>query len=215
MPYLATSIREFWQRWHISLSTWFRDYVYIPLGGNRHGRLALYRNLFLTFFLSGIWHGANWTFVLWGALHGTYLIVSLVTQSWRDRAVRVLRLDAVPGLLTTWRTLATFHLVLIGWVFFRANSLADAMTVFRKVGLLAGSLQPQLQGLATSTLWRPPDLAFIWAMVLAVLAYEYVHIARSGVRRGGFGSLVSVSIQFWMIVVFGMFNDKAFIYFQF
>jgi alginate O-acetyltransferase complex protein AlgI len=215
-PYLATSIREFWQRWHISLSTWFRDYVYVPLGGNRCGQWAWYRNLFLTFFLSGIWHGANWTFVIWGALHGTYLVMALVTQTWRDRAIRALRIDTVPGLLRAWRTVVTFNLVAIGWVFFRANNLADAATVFRKIGVLVVSgLQAPVQAIASTGLWRAPDLLFICAIVSAVTAYEYLNSPGRDVRWPRIGSLVSVSLQFWMIVVFGMFNDKAFIYFQF
>ena len=109
-PYLATGLGDFWSRWHISLSTWFRDYVYIPLGGNRHGTLATYRNLFITFLISGIWHGANWTFAIWGMLHafGVMLtrelersafyrerVPALLKQAWRVR-LRLLRLDLLP-----------------------------------------------------------------------------------------------------------------------
>src|SRR6476620_5869000 len=84
-PYAARSITEFWRRWHISLSTWFRDYLYIPLGGNRVARSRLYLNLLITFLVSGLWHGARWTFVVWGALHGAYLIASLATEGARAR----------------------------------------------------------------------------------------------------------------------------------
>lgn len=83
-PYFSKSISEFWKRWHISLSTWFRDYLYIPLGGNRVGIPRWYFNLFFTFMVSGLWHGANWTFVIWGALHGTYLIIGILTRNFRE-----------------------------------------------------------------------------------------------------------------------------------
>ena len=84
-PYFAKSISEFWSRWHISLSTWFRDYLYFPLGGNRVYRYRWYFNLFIVFLISGIWHGANWTFVIWGALNGLYLVFSIVSQKYRDK----------------------------------------------------------------------------------------------------------------------------------
>ena len=113
-PYLATSLQDFWRRWHISLSTWLRDYLYIPLGGSRHGEAATYRNLFTTMLLGGLWHGANWTFVLWGALHGTGLAIEralglaeTITRQW-------------------WRRILVFHVVCFGWVFFRAASIGEA-----------------------------------------------------------------------------------------
>ncbi|GAB4420834.1 MAG: hypothetical protein Fur0044_17960 [Anaerolineae bacterium] len=115
-PYVAQSIREFWRRWHISLSTWFRDYLYIPLGGNRGSWLRTYFNLWIVFFLCGLWHGASWNFVIWGALHGAYLVVErLGWQNYLDRL---------------WRPLQhgyTLLLVMIGWVFFRADSLSHAL----------------------------------------------------------------------------------------
>jgi D-alanyl-lipoteichoic acid acyltransferase DltB (MBOAT superfamily) len=123
-PYLAASFGDFWRRWHISLSSWFRDYVYIPLGGSRNGRIRTLLNVFITFFLSGLWHGASWTFVLWGLLHGLYLIVeSLLTfvipEQWRKRWLR-----------WSWlRILLVFHLTCLAWIFFRADSIVDAFYV--------------------------------------------------------------------------------------
>jgi alginate O-acetyltransferase complex protein AlgI len=129
-PYLAQSIGEFWSRWHISLSTWFRDYVYIPLGGNRVPKPRWYFNLFVTFLLSGLWHGANWTFVIWGALNGFYLISSIVTASARERLTSAIGLSRKPALHGVVRVATTFALTCIAWVFFRAGSLHDAMVVF-------------------------------------------------------------------------------------
>jgi len=129
-PYLSHSIKEFWRRWHISLSTWFSDYVYIPLGGNRVKLPRYYFNLFITFLVSGLWHGANWTFVVWGALHGVYRIIGAM----RETARKHRGLSAEPetkGFLSVLQVVFTFSLVTIGWVFFRANSLQDAIYVFQ------------------------------------------------------------------------------------
>ena len=129
-PYLSRSIKEFWRRWHISLSTWFSDYVYIPLGGNRVKLPRYYFNLFVTFLISGLWHGANWTFIIWGALHGVYRVVGAFSETARKRR----GLPPAPettGLRAVLDIAVTFTLVTIGWVFFRANSIQDALYVFQ------------------------------------------------------------------------------------
>lgn len=133
-PYFSKNVSEFWRRWHISLSTWFRDYVYIPLGGNRTVKWRWYYNLFITFFLSGIWHGANWTFVIWGALHGFYLIFAIWTVSIRERIGSVLGLGRVPALNNAVQIATTFVLACFGWIFFRANSITDAFTIIGGMG---------------------------------------------------------------------------------
>jgi len=128
-PYFSKSISEFWRRWHTSLSTWFRDYVYIPLGGNRAGARRTAINLFLTFLLSGLWHGANWTFVIWGALHGMYIMLHhWMEPRWtrfRDSGFAKRFTPALNGL----SLLSTFGLVCFAWIFFRASSLSDALYV--------------------------------------------------------------------------------------
>ncbi|MCX7373905.1 MAG: MBOAT family protein [Alphaproteobacteria bacterium] len=118
-PYRATSLRDFWQRWHISLSFWFRDYVYKPLGGNQHGKLLTARNAFLAMVLSGIWHGAAWTFLLWGALHGAVLVI--------ERALGLIPRPDAPAWRRWVGILVTFHIVCLGWVLFRAGDMATAM----------------------------------------------------------------------------------------
>ncbi len=120
-PYLASSITEFWRRWHISLSRWLRDYLYIPLGGNRGGKLKTYRNLMLTMLLGGLWHGANWNFVAWGGYHGALLSI--------EKAFRGEKATEGWGILYPVQALATFALAMIGWVFFRAVSFHDSIYV--------------------------------------------------------------------------------------
>ncbi|MCB9170611.1 MAG: MBOAT family protein [Flavobacteriales bacterium] len=165
-PYFSRNISEFWRRWHISLSTWFRDYVYIPLGGNRTVKWRWYYNLFITFFLSGIWHGANWTFVIWGALHGLYLIFAIVSTEWRDRLGRMIGLDKAPVLNAAVQITITLVLVLLGWVFFRANHVRDAFTVLAGMGSGHGAWF----GPAAKSLYAPLVGAGFSDMVLAVAA---------------------------------------------
>lgn len=128
-PYFAKSIAEFWHRWHISLSTWFRDYLYIPLGGDRVKRIKWYFNLLAVFAISGLWHGANWTFLLWGTLHGLYYLCSFWTRSLRQRVSEVLKLNKYPILAKSISVFVTFHLVTLAWIFFRANSISEAFYI--------------------------------------------------------------------------------------
>jgi alginate O-acetyltransferase complex protein AlgI len=139
LPYLARSISEFWQRWHISLSTWFRDYVYFPLGGNRVSAMRWIFNIMVVFGLSGLWHGASWTFLVWGALHGGYYLL----ERWVGPHVRGLcQRCAVPERVQALlQMLVTFHLVLFAWIFFRAGSLHDALFIVKRIGTdLAGPI---------------------------------------------------------------------------
>jgi len=126
-PYLADSIQKFWRRWHISLSSFLRDYLYVPLGGSRRGEARTYVNLFLTFLLGGLWHGAGWTFVAWGALHGLYLTVERFVETWRARRGPVV----VGPIEAVWRRVLVWHLVCLSWLFFRGQSFAEAMEMLR------------------------------------------------------------------------------------
>lgn len=129
-PYYSRSISEFWKRWHISLSTWFRDYVYIPLGGNRVIKWRWYYNLLVTFLVSGLWHGANWTFIIWGGLHGLYLVIETIVYKDDIKGFHV-PFSSVSG---TVRMLITFILVLFAWIFFRANSVSEALHIASHIG---------------------------------------------------------------------------------
>ncbi|MBU0755092.1 MAG: MBOAT family protein, partial [Planctomycetes bacterium] len=133
-PYFAKSIQDFWARWHISLSTWFRDYLYISLGGNRVSKGRWYFNLAVVFLVSGLWHGANWTFVVWGALHGTYLITAILTQKMRARTAALVRIERTPFLHKLFNTGWCFVLVCFSWIFFRADSMGDAWRVVTHLG---------------------------------------------------------------------------------
>jgi D-alanyl-lipoteichoic acid acyltransferase DltB (MBOAT superfamily) len=128
-PYFAPTPVEFWRRWHISLSTWFRDYLYIPLGGNRVAVPRWYLNLLIVFVVSGLWHGAAWTFVLWGALHGLYMIGDLATQKVRGRLAQGLGLTQRPAAQAVLSAFITFNLVCLAWIFFRANSVTEAFVL--------------------------------------------------------------------------------------
>ncbi len=132
-PYLARSVPEFWRRWHISLTSWFRDYVYIPLGGNRVSRGRWYFNIFTVFLLSGLWHGANWTFLVWGCLHGLYYLLSHATQGVRAALRRITGIDRFPPLLAAWQIVATFLLVSFAWIFFRASDISTAFAIVESV----------------------------------------------------------------------------------
>jgi alginate O-acetyltransferase complex protein AlgI len=144
-PYKSASIIEFWRRWHISLSTWLRDYLYIPLGGNRHGPARTYLNLLLTMLLGGLWHGAAWTFVVWGALHGAALAIN---RFWVERWARP-KATPISPLRRAIQVLLTFHLVCLGWVFFRASSFDSAWLVLERLT----SLSTHHQNLSAPVLW--------------------------------------------------------------
>lgn len=123
-PYLAVSVTDFWRRWHISLSTWLKDYVYIPMGGNRCSKLRNYFNIFVTFLVSGIWHGANWTFILWGILHGIFQII--------EKALGLQKYDSKDALRIV-RIIVTFSLVTFAWIFFRMPTISDALSIIGKI----------------------------------------------------------------------------------
>jgi alginate O-acetyltransferase complex protein AlgI len=214
-PYFAKSISEFWKRWHISLSTWFKDYVYVPLGGNRVSKWRWFFNLFFTFMISGFWHGANWTFIIWGALHGFYLIFAIVLQDVRNRLNRWLGLIQFPRLLSGLQIFTTFVLVTFAWIFFRANSLSDAMLIIRNMGDLSWS---QLRFPMYDRLYLTEfPLALIFIALLFFTQYlqrttklrEAINERPPAVRLGLYALIINV------IIFFGVFNESSFIYFQF
>ena len=191
-PYLATGLGEFWQRWHISLSSWFRDYVYIPLGGNRNGTLATYRNLFITFLISGIWHGANWTFMIWGALHGLGVLITRELE--RSQIYR----ERVPKLV---KQFGVFMFVTFTWIFFRADSLSDAWLIVRRIFVSA---------------WHDPQIPALMLLLMAVIwLYQFLYESRfrevlaRGVVRAG---LAAAMLVYLCVCSSG---GGAFIYFQF
>ena len=212
-PYCSQSISEFWKRWHISLSTWFRDYVYIPLGGSRTTTLRLYRNLLIVFAVSGLWHGANWTFVAWGLLNGAYLVGELATKRWRARVCRKLGLSGDESALVALRIISTFGLTLIAWTLFRANSLHDAFYIFGHSWNVFARQSVSDGGFERAD-W------FIGLLAIVVLeAFEYAQ-SRHNIAQRVFAmpTVVRWAAYYafmFMLVFFGVFNKSAFIYFQF
>jgi len=220
-PYFAASVGDFWRRWHISLSSWFRDYVYIPLGGNRRGPARRYANLFSVFLLSGLWHGASWTFVAWGALHGLYLVVEAFTQPGRAALARGLGLAARPRLLHALGVATTLALVAYAWIFFRANSLADAWYIsthlFRGWGQL--TRHEAVLTVGHFLLNYPPEAVVTLAAGALLLAVDWhqewpAWAARwprptPAVRWAGYAALLLATL------LLGFFNSTQFIYFQF
>jgi alginate O-acetyltransferase complex protein AlgI len=214
-PYLATSLQDFWRRWHISLSTWLRDYLYIPLGGNRHGEAQTYRNLMLTMLLGGLWHGANWTFVVWGGIHGVGLAVERVFMRAlglepRADAARRAEPPGEPSLLALrpWVSrIVIFHLVCLAWIFFRAESVADAFRLLG--GLGTWSWLPEY-GIALRFLVLFTLPLFVMDLVNERRGEEYVFETAIETRRVATGLAMMT-----VVAVFAANQLNAFIYFRF
>ena len=211
-PYFAKSIREFWQRWHISLSTWFRDYLYIPLGGNRSVKWRWYYILFITFLVSGLWHGANWTFAIWGALHGFFLIVEIATGNCWQKAANFLFPNEPSFWNRAFRVCVTMIQVCFAWIFFRANTVQDAFTVLRKMFLFESDIWLQVVGKGSLVL-----SAMLVLILLAVHMKERGTAINEYVGRLPAAARWSVyAAAFWAIVISGVFGVRQeFIYFQF
>jgi alginate O-acetyltransferase complex protein AlgI len=211
-PYFATNIRRFWQRWHISLSSWFRDYVYIPLGGSRKGALQSAFIIVLVFVLSGLWHGANWTFLLWGLLHGGYLLLYLLIRK-REHGRNA------PGVVRNIiGALVTFILVSFAWVFFRANNLHDAFLVIRH--LFSGYRgHPLLLVFGDAGSAVRFGFASTWIALLSTLFLVVVEkILPPGLEtlnKKPFIDIVFCAVVLSLVILAGMFNQTSFIYFQF
>ena len=215
-PYFSKSISEFWRRWHISLSTWFKDYIYIPLGGNRVSKWKWQLNLATVFLISGLWHGANWTFVVWGAIHGFYQIFSIWTSSIRKRIVKLIGLDKIPTLHNILQIIITFTLVCFGWIFFRANNISDAIYVIKNMFINIGNGVP-IDQLGLDSFQLKVAFLSIGVMELIHLIQEY--------KKKTIREIISTK-PIWIrwslyyilvlcIILLGTFGSQEFIYFQF
>jgi len=215
MPSFAISPSDFWNRWHISLSTWLRDYLYVPLGGNREGHLNTYRNLALTMLLGGLWHGAAWTFVVWGAFHGAILIIY---RRWpalsgpRPPFQPSGHSIAAERAKTWFRMLLMFHLVCFSWLLFRAESMAQVGTMMRAV---AGDFSP--------TPFSSFALTMLAFFALPLTAYEaslerqdnqLIILGRS-VWLQALVMFICMFICMFILIVFPPLQQQSFIYFQF
>lgn len=202
-PYLSCSVGEFWHRWHISLSTWFKDYVYIPLGGNRVGRLRQYFNLMVTFVVSGLWHGANWTFVCWGALHGALLCV--------EKALGIGRRE-YHGLSRFLHWSVTFILVCLAWIFFRADTLSDACTIF--TGIFTKLGVPFVKASDFGVIALSIGLLLLIALRQENLVPQKT-LPSNRLGASSFLSFFAIALMIAIIILFGVLDSSQFIYFQF
>jgi alginate O-acetyltransferase complex protein AlgI len=209
-PYLATSLQDFWRRWHISLSTWLRDYLYIPLGGNRHGEARTYRNLMTTMLLGGLWHGANWTFVIWGGIHGVGLSIERFVRRLfgGEQQPSEVTTESAGGVLSVWfNRILIFHLVCLSWIFFRAASVQDAFAMLSGIGNLVWIPE---YGTAFAFLAAFTIPMFLLDLVNERRGEEYLFERLSAQTRAAVAmSLVLVAVMFAGSSV------NAFIYFQF
>lgn len=212
-PYFSQSISEFWRRWHISLSSWFKDYIYIPLGGNRVPVKRWYFNLVIVFFVSGIWHGANWTFIIWGLLHGFYLVFSLITTNIRKKIYNFLLISKNQLFFNLFNVFITFHLVLLSWIFFRANSLSDVIYIFTH---LFKNINLNFSGIFLGLGWI--ELIIAVCSILFLELYHFIE-ERYNINLLNSNSLIIQWIISFIllfgILLFGVFQSSNFIYFQF
>jgi D-alanyl-lipoteichoic acid acyltransferase DltB (MBOAT superfamily) len=208
-PYFSRDMAEFWRRWHISLSTWFRDYVYIPLGGSRVGKGRAVFNTFVIFVISGFWHGANWTFIVWGALNAVYFLPLLLMGKNRKNTDTVAENRFLPNLRELWQMGTTFALTCLAWVFFRAESVGDAWKYL--AGIFSSKYFLSLD-------MRPQVFVFLCLGIFGIIEWW--------TREKGFDIKVKNTPQtllryglymvlILMIGLFGAFNESQFIYFQF
>ena len=208
-PYFSASIKEFWSRWHISLSTWFRDYVYIPLGGNRVNKFRHCINLLITFIISGLWHGANWTFVIWGFIHGLAQVIE-------NFLTRPKNLSGIKWLV---RVIITFIFVSLAWVFFRAENFNDAIYIFTH--MFNGILEPA-KFFITNTGPTRREFRVIVILVIILAVYDFFSLKFDVINKISSFKLFTRWAVYDLLVVFAFFaytffavNNVSFIYFQF
>ena len=212
-PYFSRDIAEFWRRWHISLSSWFRDYLYIPLGGSKQGVVKAVRNTFIIFLVSGFWHGANWTFIFWGGLHALYFMPLLLLKRNRKNTGEIAPNSALPGFKEAINILLTFVIVCIAWIFFRANSINEAFNY------IAGVFTHPLLNGAEVQLYK--TYLYLPLVFLPLIIVEWksrnqediVHFFDS--MNNSYVRYATYFAVFFMIFMFGSFEETAFIYFQF
>lgn len=217
-PYFATSIQDFWRRWHISLSTWFKDYLYIPLGGNRCSKLIKYRNVMITFLISGLWHGASWNFVIWGGLHGLYQIIGEFTKPFKEKFCQKLQVNTQSFLFRAVKIVITFTLVNFAWIFFRAPGVEAAFSIinrmfsdFQPLSILDGSLF--MMGLSKMRFLIV--VVSIIVLLIGNVLQSKMNVRETLAKQNIFFRWSIYYITILAIFTFGNFGTNQFIYFQF
>ncbi|WP_298417996.1 MBOAT family O-acyltransferase [uncultured Kordia sp.] len=212
-PYFSKSITEFWRRWHISLSTWFRDYVYIPLGGSKKGSIRTYANLFIVFVVSGLWHGAAMTFIIWGVIHGFVIVFEKASMSFRQKIYKGLGLDKKVFSNRLFFGIITFIIVCFAWIFFRANSLNDAITLISNMFTVEAVHNIYEIG------WNRLEFDIAILSIVALLSLEYINSKKNLYKLFNRQSYafrwVSYVVMILVILVYRSVTVGDFIYFQF
>lgn len=221
-PYFSRSVAEFWRRWHISLSSWFKDYLYIPLGGNRKGKLRKHLNIMITFAVSGLWHGANWGFVVWGALNGLYQVIGDWLRPLRKKLSGALYLKEDSLGYRLGQMLITFALIDVSWVFFRAHELRPALTMLRS--MLYIKPEVLLNWVIFAGALDEPNILILFAALILltfadVLKYRGVKVRARIMEQDWLFQALVISLSAAAILLFGVwggaYNAASFIYFQF
>jgi len=217
-PYLSKNIKEFWSKWHISLSTWFRDYLYIPLGGNKTGLFRWFLNIVIVFILSGIWHGANWTFLIWGMIHSFYYIFSVLTKKFRfniSNLFHFLKSDYL-------NIIFNFLLVTFAWIFFRAENITSALYIINHIfnsiinfntSLIGGEFLIQYLGISNYYLLFSIFLIIIFQVIDYLISLK--HTYKWFITRPFYARWFCYFTLIFGIIFFGILSNKQFIYFQF
>lgn len=206
-PYFSRNIAEFWRRWHISLSTWFRDYVYIPLGGSRGSRMHQLRNVFIIFLVSGFWHGANWTFVVWGALHALFFLLVLLTNTNRNHLDQVASQRLLPSIKESLQMVFTFVLILVAWVFFRAETVSEAFLYLKR---LVTNLKFSIEYISIER--YNVEMLLIIGIFIGI---EWFHRRYEHPFVGRFKWMKIITIILLLLTLGVYSNHQDFIYFQF
>lgn len=222
-PYYSRNVSEFWRRWHVSLSSWFRDYLYIPLGGNRKGNLRKYWNIMIVFCVSGLWHGADWTYILWGALNGLYQILGTVTQKIRKAAASFMGMGKQCYSHSLLQIVVTFLLVDFTWVFFRAENIREALDIIRSMIEVKNPWILFDGSLYTAGLDAPNFAIMVFAIVLLMVAdwfkYHGIELRKVVMRQEAWFSGAVCILGIAVVLIFGMWGSAysagSFIYFQF
>lgn len=222
-PYLATSIKDFWDRWHISLTSWFRDYLYFPLGGSRKGKLRKYINILVVFSVSGLWHGASWHYVVWGVLHGAMRVVEEVTEKLRKKLVALLHIKTEVLCYKCFQILVTFGLVTVVWIFFRAESIGQAVHLIKNMVTVWNPwvlFDNSLLGLGLDGKdWNVLLVGLLLLLVAECFRYKRISLVKLFAEQNLLFQWIFVMVGILSIVVFGIYGpayDAAqFIYFQF
>lgn len=222
-PYLSISVADFWRNWHISLTSWFKDYLYIPLGGSRHGKIRTYINRLCVFLISGLWHGASWSFVAWGGVNGLYQIAGDITKPVRNKIKRLFAINESRAGYKIAASLMTFILIDFTWIFFRAGNINDAIAIICRIADLGNPIK-----LLDGSLYELGlDAANFWLMIISIIFLLMI----DGIHKRGISVSQAILMQdywfqcvvfvfsIWFILTFGIwgpnFDTNNFIYFQF